>query len=147
MVDALKNIMSTMTETVTRQVLEQVKRAMEAANSAKVLPHFDYVPNHGDEPYHRPNQVPSPERHQEVSRLNRSGRPYTKQLSRHAVAGPSGRPTRGAAVESTTASTLYTTHSRRIAWLEEHEQTSKHRGEISSKRWLSPEYRTHRDCA
>ncbi|KAJ8438783.1 hypothetical protein Cgig2_009901 [Carnegiea gigantea] len=35
--------MTAMTDTITRQVLEQVKRAMEAMNSARPLPQFDYV--------------------------------------------------------------------------------------------------------
>ncbi|KAJ8420089.1 LOW QUALITY PROTEIN: hypothetical protein Cgig2_002030 [Carnegiea gigantea] len=45
MVDTLKNFMSAMTNTITRQVSEQVKRAMEVANSASPLP--------GCEPSHR----------------------------------------------------------------------------------------------
>ncbi|KAJ8421148.1 hypothetical protein Cgig2_027446 [Carnegiea gigantea] len=45
--------MSVMTETITRHVSEYVKRAMEAANSARPLPYFDYVPTAGCEPSHR----------------------------------------------------------------------------------------------
>ncbi|KAJ8451982.1 hypothetical protein Cgig2_016563 [Carnegiea gigantea] len=60
MVDALKNFMSTMMDTITWQVSEQVKMAMEAANSARPFPHFDYVPTNGCEPSHRQEHVPSP---------------------------------------------------------------------------------------
>ncbi|KAJ8435429.1 hypothetical protein Cgig2_013927 [Carnegiea gigantea] len=42
-----------MTETIPQQVLEQVKQAMEAANSTRPQPHFDYVPTAGCEPSHR----------------------------------------------------------------------------------------------
>ncbi|KAJ8441283.1 hypothetical protein Cgig2_013698 [Carnegiea gigantea] len=118
-----------------RQVSEEVKRAIEAANSARSFPHFDYIPTHGGEPSHRPERVPSPdylERKGEVSRSNRSAR-------------PSGRPTQGATAKSITASTTYATYSKRTTWLEEQEQTYKPRGEISGRRRLSPERCTHRD--
>jgi len=50
MVDALKKSISTMTDTIMRQVLEHVQRAMEAANASRPLPYFDYVPTTGCEP-------------------------------------------------------------------------------------------------
>ena len=53
-VDALKNFMSTMTDTITRQVSEQVKRVVDVAKSARLLPHFDYTPTHRGEPFHLP---------------------------------------------------------------------------------------------
>ncbi|KAJ8423977.1 hypothetical protein Cgig2_008752 [Carnegiea gigantea] len=99
-----------MTDTITRQVSEQVKRAVKAANLARPLPHFDYVPTHRGEPSHRPKWVPLPcytEREREVSPSNRSDQPYTEKLGRRAAARPSGRPTRGATAKSTTASTPY----------------------------------------
>ncbi|KAJ8419590.1 hypothetical protein Cgig2_006837 [Carnegiea gigantea] len=99
-----------MTDAVTRQVSEQVKRAMEAANLARLLPHFDYIPTHGGEPSHRPERIPSPRY------IEQDGRPYAKQLGRRVAAGPSGRPTQGVTAKSTTASTHYTTHSRRTAY-------------------------------
>ncbi|KAJ8430162.1 LOW QUALITY PROTEIN: hypothetical protein Cgig2_028048 [Carnegiea gigantea] len=40
-------------ENMDSQVTEQVKKAMEAANSARPLPHFDYVPTTGCELSHR----------------------------------------------------------------------------------------------
>jgi len=98
MVDALKNFMSTMTNTINRQVSEQVRRAMEAANSSRPLPHFDYVPTNGGEPSHQLERVASPhyvEREQEVSQSNRNDRPYTEQQGRRSAARPSGRPTQG----------------------------------------------------
>jgi len=53
MVDALKNFMSTMTNTLMQQVLEYVKKAVEAASSAKPLLCFEYVPTVAYEPSHR----------------------------------------------------------------------------------------------
>ncbi|KAJ8430453.1 hypothetical protein Cgig2_030109 [Carnegiea gigantea] len=97
---------------------------MEAANTARPLPYFDYVPTHRGEPSHRQEQVPSPrytDRKREISRSNRSGRPYTEQQGRCAAARPSGHLTQGATTKSTTASTPYATHSRRTTWLEEQE--------------------------
>jgi len=73
-VDTLKNFMSVMTETITRQVSQQVKWALEAANSARRLPYFDYLPTAGCESSHRQVRIPSPhfaEREQEASRSNR----------------------------------------------------------------------------
>ncbi|KAJ8431003.1 hypothetical protein Cgig2_025685 [Carnegiea gigantea] len=49
-----------MMDTINRRASEQVEGAMEAANSARPLPHFDYVPTHGGEPFHPPERVPSP---------------------------------------------------------------------------------------
>ncbi|KAJ8429211.1 hypothetical protein Cgig2_012339 [Carnegiea gigantea] len=71
---------------------------MKAANSARPLPHFDYVPTNGGEPSHRPERVPSPhytEWGREFSRSNRNGWHYTEQQGRRAAARPSGRPTQG----------------------------------------------------
>ncbi|KAJ8438791.1 hypothetical protein Cgig2_023825 [Carnegiea gigantea] len=51
--------MSTITDTITRQVSEQVKRAMEAANSTKPFLHFDYVSTNGCKPSHQQERVPS----------------------------------------------------------------------------------------
>ncbi|KAJ8434806.1 LOW QUALITY PROTEIN: hypothetical protein Cgig2_033528 [Carnegiea gigantea] len=60
MVDDLKNFMSTMTNAITRQVSESVRRAIEVANSARPLPHFDCLLAYEGEPSHRPEQIPSP---------------------------------------------------------------------------------------
>ena len=51
--DALKNFMSTMTDMIMHQVLEQVKKMLEAASSVRPLPRFEYVPTVGCEPSHR----------------------------------------------------------------------------------------------
>ncbi|KAJ8424841.1 hypothetical protein Cgig2_030068 [Carnegiea gigantea] len=53
MVDAVKNLMSTITNTILQQVTEQVKKTMEAVNSARPLPTFDYLPTARCEPCHR----------------------------------------------------------------------------------------------
>ncbi|KAJ8432896.1 hypothetical protein Cgig2_014483 [Carnegiea gigantea] len=49
-----------MMDTITRPVSEHVKRAMEAANLARPLPHFDYIPINGRKSSHRQERVPSP---------------------------------------------------------------------------------------
>ena len=46
-VDALKNFMSTMTDTIMQQVSEQVKKAVEAVRSTLPLSRFKYVPTRG----------------------------------------------------------------------------------------------------
>ncbi|KAJ8443840.1 LOW QUALITY PROTEIN: hypothetical protein Cgig2_010304 [Carnegiea gigantea] len=83
MVDALKNFMSTMTDAITWQVFEQVKKVMEVANSARPLPHFDYLPVHEGKRSHRLARIPFPlytGHGREVFRIDRSGRPYTKRI-------------------------------------------------------------------
>ncbi|KAJ8441769.1 hypothetical protein Cgig2_009015 [Carnegiea gigantea] len=109
---------------IARQVSEQVRRAMEVANSARPPPHFDYLPVHEGEPPHRSERISSPrytERGREVSQLDRSGQPYTEQLGRRAATGPTGRPTQGVVAKSATAFTPYATHSRK--YCEFHEQS------------------------
>ena len=49
-VDALKNFMSVMTDTIMRQVSEQVQRAIEVADLARPLSPFGYVSTTGYEP-------------------------------------------------------------------------------------------------
>ncbi|KAJ8444096.1 hypothetical protein Cgig2_025097 [Carnegiea gigantea] len=81
-----------MTDAITRQV----RRAIEAANSARPLPHFDHILTHRGEPSHWPERILSPhytERGQKISQLDRRGHPHTGQLGRRAAIGPSGRPT------------------------------------------------------
>ncbi|KAJ8448915.1 hypothetical protein Cgig2_030771 [Carnegiea gigantea] len=68
-----------MTDAITRQVSEQVKRAMAAPNLARPLPHFDYIPNLRSEPSHQLERIPSPyytEREREVR-----GHPMLRRLS------------------------------------------------------------------
>ncbi|KAJ8444577.1 hypothetical protein Cgig2_013856 [Carnegiea gigantea] len=90
---------------------------MGAANSARPLPHFDYVPTTSCEPSHRKVCVLSPhyiEREREASRSNQSGRPYSGHHDRHAAAATrlSRRPIQGQTAKSATASTPFATHSR-----------------------------------
>ncbi|KAJ8424279.1 hypothetical protein Cgig2_011180 [Carnegiea gigantea] len=85
---------------------------MEAAYSARPLPHFDYVPTTGCEPSHQRACVPFPyhtERKREASRSSWSGRSYTRNHDWNADAAtrPSGHPERGQTVKFTTASTPY----------------------------------------
>jgi len=51
-VDAFKNFMSTMTDTIMQPVTEQLKKAMEFASSTRPPPHFDYVRTTGCKPSH-----------------------------------------------------------------------------------------------
>ncbi|KAJ8433465.1 hypothetical protein Cgig2_014506 [Carnegiea gigantea] len=117
-----------MADAITRQVSEQVKRAMEVAGLAK--------PVHEGEPSHRSEGMPSlrpMERSREVAWSDRSDRlPTGWQVGRAAVE-PIGRSARGTTAVSVTASTHYATHSRQSAWLKEQEQTSRPRGENSSR--------------
>ncbi|KAJ8443343.1 hypothetical protein Cgig2_015824 [Carnegiea gigantea] len=87
-----------MADAITSQVYEQIRRAMEAASSARPHPPFDYPRVHEDKPSHRPEGIPSP-RHaecdREVSRSDRSGRPNAGQLGRRAMMGPTGCSTQG----------------------------------------------------
>ncbi|KAJ8421028.1 hypothetical protein Cgig2_015469 [Carnegiea gigantea] len=59
--DALENFMSTMIGTIMQQVTEQVKKVMVAARFARPLPHLDYMPTVGWEPFHR--HIPIASRH------------------------------------------------------------------------------------
>ncbi|KAJ8437658.1 hypothetical protein Cgig2_028596 [Carnegiea gigantea] len=107
-----------MADTITRQVSEQVQKAMEAVNASRPLPHFDYMPTTGCEPSHQHTREPYPhhlEKDQEASRSNRSGRPYTGNIDRRAAAATqlSGYPVQDQRAKSTTTSTPYATHSRR----------------------------------
>ncbi|KAJ8422875.1 hypothetical protein Cgig2_013748 [Carnegiea gigantea] len=102
-----------MTETSTQQVSEQVKQAMEAVNSARPLPHFDYVLTAGYEPSHRQVHIPSPhstEREQEASQSNRGHHDW------HAATTvrPSGRSIQGQTTKFTTAFTPYADRLARI---------------------------------
>ncbi|KAJ8444601.1 hypothetical protein Cgig2_023664 [Carnegiea gigantea] len=102
---------------------------MEAANSVRPLPHFDYVPTAGCKPSYRQVRVPSPhsaEREREASWSNRGGRPYSGHHDWHMTTAvrPSGHPIQGqtATAKSTIAFTPYATHSRRTVWLKKQEE-------------------------
>ncbi|KAJ8424179.1 hypothetical protein Cgig2_015913 [Carnegiea gigantea] len=106
MVDALKSLMSTMADAITHQVSEQVKRAMEAASSARPPLTFEYSLVYEGEPSHRSGGISSPrptERGPEVSRSDRSGRLPTGQLRQCAAMEPTGCPAQGTTTGSATA--------------------------------------------
>ncbi|KAJ8435163.1 hypothetical protein Cgig2_007784 [Carnegiea gigantea] len=67
MVDAFKNFMSAMTDTIMQQVSKQVQTAVEAVSTARPLPHFEYVPTTGCEPSLRHDPMVS-HRHSEGMR-------------------------------------------------------------------------------
>ncbi|KAJ8424904.1 hypothetical protein Cgig2_007629 [Carnegiea gigantea] len=90
--------MSTMADAITRQVSEQVKRAMEAASSARPPPALEYPLVHEGEPSHQLEGIPSPrpiECGREVSQSDQSGRLPTGQLRRRTAMEPTSRPERG----------------------------------------------------
>jgi len=97
MVNALKSLISTMADAITRQVSEQVKRAMEVAGSTK--------PVHGGKPFRRPEGMSSlcpMECGREVAWSYRSDRLL---LRRQAAVEPVARSARRKTVISATAST------------------------------------------
>ena len=78
-VDILKNFMTTTTDIILQQVTKQVKKTMEAMNSMRPLPTFDYVPTMGRELSHRYAYVVSVRQSDEVreiARLERNGRSH-----------------------------------------------------------------------
>ncbi|KAJ8449157.1 hypothetical protein Cgig2_027159 [Carnegiea gigantea] len=121
-----------------QQATEQVKKAMEIANSALPLPHFEYEPTMGCEPSYR--CIPGmSHRHndevREVSCSNRGRQSWREDRDQSVEADdPQSRHlSQGRPVTSTTASTLYAMHSRCTAWFEEQQQTSRPRGETSGE--------------
>ncbi|KAJ8439995.1 hypothetical protein Cgig2_022677 [Carnegiea gigantea] len=128
-----------MTDTIMQQVFEQVKKAVEAASSTRPLTHFECIPATGCEPFHRHGRMLS-HRHSEGMRealcadRNSQSRGENRDRSVGADALHNCRPRRGWPAKSTTASTPYATHSRRTAWFEEQEQTSKPRREALGQR-------------
>ncbi|KAJ8428700.1 hypothetical protein Cgig2_018480 [Carnegiea gigantea] len=81
MIDTFKSLMSNMADTITRQMSEQVKKAMDTAGSAQPVPAGGFL--------HRPESRPSshPREHgREVTRSERSARlPLGRQEGRVAV--------------------------------------------------------------
>ncbi|KAJ8447166.1 hypothetical protein Cgig2_022895 [Carnegiea gigantea] len=83
---------------------------MEATNTSRSLPHFDYVPTTCGEPSYRHAHAPSPhhtERDQEISRSNLNGWPHAENHDWHAAVAtrPSGHFVQGQTAKSTTTST------------------------------------------
>ncbi|KAJ8427200.1 hypothetical protein Cgig2_011776 [Carnegiea gigantea] len=118
-----------MTDTIMQQISEQVRKAVGAANSMRSLPTFDYALTMGFEPSHRHAPARSHRRSYEGQMIpGRKPRPVCQ----------GGRPSPGRLAKSTTAWMAYATHSRRTAWFEKHEQTSRPWGEVSGRR-LTPD--------
>ncbi|KAJ8421483.1 hypothetical protein Cgig2_014961 [Carnegiea gigantea] len=110
MVDALKNFMSTMTVAIMQQVSKQVKKAVEAASSARPLLHFEYVPAMDCEPSCKYDPVASPrhnERVQGASHVDedRQSREENRDHSIGANAYPNCRPGHKRLAKSTPTST------------------------------------------
>ena len=126
-----------------------MKKAVEAASSARPLPYFEYVPTMGCQPSHRHNPVMShhhSERLREAPHANsdRQTRRQNQDCSIGFNAHHSHRPSYGGPARSTTTSTPYATHSRITAWSEELERTSRPQGEASQRR-RAPEHRSNRE--
>ncbi|KAJ8434188.1 hypothetical protein Cgig2_004659 [Carnegiea gigantea] len=99
-----------MTDAIMQQVFEQVKKAVEAASSARPLLCFKYVPNVGYEPSHRCDPAASPcrsERMQEALHVDgdRRSREENRDHSIGANAHPHYRLVHERPTKSTTAST------------------------------------------
>ncbi|KAJ8434454.1 hypothetical protein Cgig2_025424 [Carnegiea gigantea] len=112
-----------MADSITRQVSEQVKRAMEVAGLTKPLPPLKYPLIQEGETSHQPEGMSSlrPMEHsREIGAIGflPGGKWACGCGARRLIR------TRDNAV-SVTASTPYATHSRQAAWLEEQEQTSQ----------------------
>ena len=115
--DAFENFMSTVTDTIMQQVLEQVKMAVEVASSARPLHHFKYVPTAGLEPFHGHDPMMShrhSERMRETPHANRNSRLREENQDHYIGANtpPSHRPSHRQLAKSTMALTLCATHSR-----------------------------------
>ncbi|KAJ8426747.1 hypothetical protein Cgig2_003640 [Carnegiea gigantea] len=110
-------------------VTDQVKKAMEVANFVRPIPTFDYVPTARCESSHR-------------HALARSHR--LSDVSVGVNTAQAHRPTLGRTAKSTTASTPYATYSQRIAWSNEHQQTSKPPREVLGRR-RTPKHRSARE--
>ncbi|KAJ8421461.1 hypothetical protein Cgig2_006242 [Carnegiea gigantea] len=116
--------MSTMNGTIMQQVSEHVKKAMEAASSARPLSRFEYIPIAGCEPSHK--HAPMASHHhregmREAPHDGRNGRSRAENRDRsvRAEALPSHCPSNGRPVKLTTASMPHATHSQRTTWFEE----------------------------
>ncbi|KAJ8426975.1 hypothetical protein Cgig2_010206 [Carnegiea gigantea] len=104
-----------MTDTIMQQVTEHVNKAMEAANSARPLPTFDYAPatavSRPTGASHRRSDEP-----REIAHLEKDGRPWDEDCDRSiAIDALNRRPSVGRPTKYTTASMPYATDSRRTA--------------------------------
>ncbi|KAJ8441080.1 hypothetical protein Cgig2_020371 [Carnegiea gigantea] len=112
--DTLKSLMFAMADTITYQVAEQVKKAMDATGSAQPVPVGEPpIDRKAGHPFSSWNMA---ERCDRLPLRRQGGRPAEEPIARSA---------QGKTAVSATASTPYATHSRRTAWFEEHEQTSQ----------------------
>ncbi|KAJ8431790.1 hypothetical protein Cgig2_027958 [Carnegiea gigantea] len=104
--------MSPMADAITRQVSEQVKRAMEVAGSARPLLSLNTCwLMKGNPLTGQMGCRPFAPRSHEVAQSARSGQPPIGQQGRRAALEPIGRSARGTTTGSTTASAPYSGHS------------------------------------
>ncbi|KAJ8446018.1 hypothetical protein Cgig2_012362 [Carnegiea gigantea] len=139
-----------MTNTIMQQAAEQVKKAIEVANSPRPLPTFGYMPAMDCEPSYR--HAPSRSHRcsdevRETARPEKNGRSRGKNRDRSVIldALQHCRPSPARPAKLTTTSTPYVTHSHRTTWFEEQEQTWKPRGEVLGWRH-TPEHRSVKEC-
>ncbi|KAJ8434115.1 hypothetical protein Cgig2_024233 [Carnegiea gigantea] len=117
-----------MADAITRQVSEEVRRAMEVAGTANPILPLEYPFAREGEPSHCLEEMLSlrPMEHsREVARSERSDRLPTGRHEGREAMELIGRSARETIAVLATASTHYAKHSRRTAWLEEREQTSR----------------------
>jgi len=117
MLDALKNFMTIMTDTILQQVTEQVRTTMEVVNSMRLLPTFDYEPTVGCKPSYRRAPMGSlcqSDEGREITLPGRNERSYERNhdCSRGVDAQRAHLAAPGRLANSATASTLYVTQSQ-----------------------------------
>ncbi|KAJ8432124.1 hypothetical protein Cgig2_027706 [Carnegiea gigantea] len=131
--DALKNFMTTMTDTILQQVTEQVKKTMEAVSFIRPFLAFDYVHTTSCEPSRRCALAESLRRSNEVREIVRPERIKQSHKRNHnrSMGGDTRQVieaqqvARGGLANSAIASTVYATHSRGTTLFEKQEQTSR----------------------
>ncbi|KAJ8450745.1 hypothetical protein Cgig2_021217 [Carnegiea gigantea] len=90
-VHALKNFMTTMTDTILQHLTEQVKKTIEVVSSIRSLPAFDYVPTAECEPSHMHALIDNEVR--EIVRPERIGRSHKRNDDRSTRGRhPAGHP-------------------------------------------------------
>ena len=142
MVDALQGLMSTMADAITRQVTEQVQRALEMNGARNLSNALGHLGPRAESPREELGSLRS-------RGLAREGRSYQvphlqdERQKDCATLDVACRSERVRTVASTTASTPYATHSRQSGWLQEQEHTSRIIREQSRGRRRSPEHRSN----
>ncbi|KAJ8433819.1 hypothetical protein Cgig2_017889 [Carnegiea gigantea] len=95
-----------MMNAIIQQVSEQVKKAVEAASSARPLPHFEFVPTGGCEPSRRCDLMASPRRNERMQEAPHVNGDHSIGANAH----PNYRPGHRHLAKSATTSTMKALH-------------------------------------